>query len=250
MTCDKVRAELTAYLDGELADERGSAVRGHLRNCAACRGVAADEAALRDGLRTLPPVDPPASLWAGVQARLAAAEVADAEKPAWRRALARWMPRAPQLALGGAIAAAALALVIVRAQHTDDSTVSPPAPVAPVVVAPAPTNDQAAAPPASPAVDDGRDVTEVLASAPARVSDDYAAVVRELVPLAREARPRWTEERQREFDTQLAELEQRVSTAKTERDRQRSYRALIRYLQRAAIRDEVALASVIPGASR
>src|SRR5438067_6919520 len=79
MTCNDMRAKLTAYLDGELEDDRGSAVRGHLRGCQACRDAARDEAALRDGLRALPPVDPPASLWAGVQARLARAEVADAE---------------------------------------------------------------------------------------------------------------------------------------------------------------------------
>ena len=102
MKCDSVRAKLTAYLDGELEGERGSAVRGHLRSCDACRQVAADEAALRDGLRALPPVDPPPSLWAGVQQRLAAAEVADAERPAWRRALAWLSPRAPQIGLATA----------------------------------------------------------------------------------------------------------------------------------------------------
>src|SRR5688572_12533357 len=97
MKCESVREKLTAYLDGELEGERGSAVRGHLRGCDACRQIAADEAALRDGLRALPPLDPPASLWAGVQARLAAEEVKDAERPAWGRALAWLRPRAPQL---------------------------------------------------------------------------------------------------------------------------------------------------------
>ena len=33
MKCESVRVKLTAYLDGELEDERGSAVRGHLRGC-------------------------------------------------------------------------------------------------------------------------------------------------------------------------------------------------------------------------
>src|SRR4029077_16907560 len=89
-TCDKLRARLTAYLDGELADDHGSVVRGHLRECAACRQVARDEAALRDGLRMLAPVAPPATLWAGVQARLAAAEVADARKSRWRHQAERW----------------------------------------------------------------------------------------------------------------------------------------------------------------
>ena len=90
MKCETVREQLTSYLDGEIDDDRGSAIRGHLRGCDACRGAASDEALLRDGLRQLPPVDPPASLWAGVQRQLAAAEVADADKPRWRRTVARW----------------------------------------------------------------------------------------------------------------------------------------------------------------
>lgn len=243
MTCDQLRTQLTAYLDGELADERGSAVRGHLRGCEACRQVATDEAALRDGLRALPPLDPPASLWAGVQARLAAEEVADAERPAWRRALARWMPKAPQLALGSALVAAAVVLLVIRAQRADEAapvkTVQPPMRIDPVVVAP----DRGNPPPPTPLADDTRDVSDVLAAAPAQLSEDHAAVVRELLPVAKDARARWTEEQRQEFDTRLAELERDVAGAKTERARHKHYRALIRYLQRAAIRDEVALAS-------
>ncbi len=246
MTCDKVKAQLTAYLDGELADDRGSAVRGHLRTCEDCRRAATAEATVRDGLRELPPVDPPASLWAGVQQRLAAAEVADAERPAWRRALTRWLPKAPQLAFGGAIAAAAIALIVIRLQRTDERerTVTAPVNINPVVVA----HDGSATPPpvhhdVVPAPDD-RDVSDVLASAPARVTDDYAATARDLLPLAQEARVRWSEAQQKDFDAKLVELKHKVASAGSERARQREYRTLIRFLQRAAIRDEVALASI------
>ncbi len=242
MSCDEIRAQLTAYLDGELADERGSVVRGHLRGCGDCRQVATDEAALRDGLRELPPVDPPASLWAGVQARLAAAEVADAERPAWRRAIARWMPTPPQLALGSAVLAAAVVLIVIRAKHADhDKTqpvVSRPTNIAPVVFSPEHT------PVTPPIVDDNRDVTDVLAASAGAVSEDHAAVVRELLPIAQEARARWTDEQRTAFDAHVADLQREVAGANTERLRQRSYRTLIRYLQRAAIRDDVALASV------
>ena len=77
-TCDRIRPRLTAYLDGELADDHGSFVRGHLRECAACRQVARDEAALRDGLRLLPP-DPILALVEDPDARatLIAARTAD-----------------------------------------------------------------------------------------------------------------------------------------------------------------------------
>ena len=245
MRCDKFRADLTGYLDGELSDDRGSAVRGHLRGCEECRRAATDEAALRDGLRALPPLDPPASLWAGVQQRLAAEEVADAERPAWRRALARWMPRAPQLALGGAVLAGAIILIVVKTQRTEErdrtaSEIRAPMKIDPMVIAPS-THVE---PPAPPVVDDDRDVTQALASAPANVTEDYASTARELLPLAKEARARWSETQQHEFDARVAELDHKVASAPDERARQRSYRALIRYLQRAAIRDDVALASI------
>lgn len=242
MRCDKFRADLTGYLDGELSGDRGSAVRGHLRGCEDCRRAATDEAALRDGLRALAPLDPPASLWAGVQQRLAAEEVADAERPTWRRVLARWMPRAPQLALGGAVLAGAIVLIVVKTQQTEerDRTVSAPMKFDPMVIAPS-THVE---PPVPPVVDDDRDVTQALASAPASVTEDYASAARELLPLAKEAHARWSESQQQEFDTRVAELDRKVATAPDERARQRSYRALIRYLQRAAIRDDVALASI------
>src|SRR3954471_5490394 len=138
-TCDQTRPRLTAYLDGDLADDPGSVVRGHLRECAACREVARDEAALRDGLRQLPPVDPPPSLWAGVQARLAAEEVADARTPWWRRAAvrwarwarARWTPTMPQLAAAGAPPPPAIAVLPLRSHRADE-------PVNPVVALPPP----------------------------------------------------------------------------------------------------------------
>jgi anti-sigma factor RsiW len=249
MTCDKVRPQLTAYLDGELADDRGSVVRGHLRTCETCRAAARDEAALRDGLRALPQVDVPASLWAGVQARLAAEEVADAERPAWRRVLARWtlrMPRMPQLALGSVAITAAIVVIVVRAQQANDVAsphVSETSRIEPVVFAP--QRDGAGGEPLLAAVaDDARDISDALAAAPALITAEYAASAAELVPLAEEARARWTEDQQRAFDIHVAELQQAVASAPAERDRHRAYRALIRYLQRAAVRDEVALASI------
>jgi hypothetical protein len=110
----------------------------------------------------------------------------------------------------------------------------------PMVIAPS----RQVVPPAAPVVDDDRDVSDVLASAPSRVSDDYAAAARELFPLAKEARARWSEAQQHEFDARVAELDQQIAAARDDRAKQHGYRALIRYLQRAAIRDEVALASI------
>lgn len=247
MTCESVRAQLTAYLDGELADERGSAVRGHLRGCEACRVVAGTEAAVRDGLRSLPPVDPPPSLWAGVQARLAAAEVADAERPGWRRLLQRLAPRAPQIGFAGLAIAAAIIFIVVRAQgRSEPVAAKPPAPAPThVVIAPDKQDKQdeqdEQAPAPVPA--EAGDVTAELAAAPAQTTQGYADAVKELLAAAQQERASWTPERKHEVETHVSAFQHEVDTATTERGKQKAYRSMIRYLQRAVIRDDIALAS-------
>jgi len=251
-TCDRIRPRLTAYLDGDLADDDGSFVRGHLRECAACRQVARDEAALRDGLRMLAPVDPPASLWAGVQAQLAAAEVADARKPRWRRAAerwtrwarsARWTPTVPQLAAAGLVAAAAVAMLTWRGHRPDE-------PQGHAVVAPVRVDGHStppAAPPPSPApppvVPSADDVTADLIAEPARTTASYARAIEDLMKLAEEDRARWSDGDRAAFDGRIAGLRDAIARAGQPRSVQRAQRALIRYLQSAVVRDEVMLAS-------
>lgn len=237
MKCESVREQLTAYLEGDLADDRGSAVRGHLRGCDACRDVATNEAALRDGLRSLPPIDPPSTLWAGVQARLAAAEVADAEKPAWRRAVARWAPKAPQIAFGSVAVAAAVIFLVVRHREPQRvDTVSIP----PVVIK---SEQPHVAPPAPTKPEPPNDVTAQVAAEPAELTQGYADAVKDLREMANEERGKWSDDKKRELDTQLAAFDKEIASAKNDRARQKSYRAQIRYLQRALIVDDVALAS-------
>jgi hypothetical protein len=189
MSCESIRKQLTAYLDGELEGERGSVVRGHLRGCDHCRTIANNEAALRDGLRALPPLDPPASMWAGVQAKLAAAEVADAEKPAWRRFLARWKPVAPQLGFAGLAVAAAIIFFVVRAQKDDEAPAFATQDIKPVLIKP----DHQTPPPAPSPIacateTQGTDVTEQIAAEPAQLTACYAQAAHELRELLPEAR--------------------------------------------------------------
>lgn len=236
MTCDDIRPRLTGYLDGDLDPDRGSAVRGHLRECAACRQVATDEAALRDGLRQLPPLDPPPSLWAGVQAQLAAAEVADAKRPAWKRALARWAPRAPQFALGGLVAAAAITVVwwrTGREPEQEPSGMSEPVATAPVFKA-----ARSADPPTMPA----GDVTTDLQGEAARVTASYGDAAEDLLALANEARGQWSTAQKDAFDLRVAELRGVVDRSAEGRLKQKAWRELIVFLQRAVVRDEIALA--------
>jgi len=251
-TCETIQPRLTAYLDGDLDDERGSVVRGHLRECAACRQLAREEAALRDGLRVLPPVDPPPSLWAGVAARLAAAEVADARKPRWRRTVARlarwapWPPTMPQYAAGAVLAAAAVVMLYWRTQRADEQLAAGPAVVVPVKRMPEPPPprplpseaiDPAAVAPA------GDDVTADLRAEPARTTASYDQVIEELMKLASEARPAWGDDQKAAFDTKLVALRSGIARAAPGRTQQRAQRALIRYLQNAVVRDDVVLAS-------
>jgi predicted anti-sigma-YlaC factor YlaD len=239
MKCTDIRSQLTAYLDGELEDDRGSAVRGHLRTCEACRTAATDEAALRDGLRALPPLDPPASLWAGVQARLAQAEMADAERPAWRRTLARWMSLTRNRAQLGLAALAVATAVVVLVWHARQPGEEPSQPFALPTLPHPPARLVAPAP-----VPDATDVSVELASAPAHETGSYAAAADELLKLAHEARERWSDDRRQAFDTRVAELRKQIDGAAEGAPRHRAYRALIRYLQRAAVRDEITLADV------
>jgi hypothetical protein len=252
-TCDRIRPRLTAYLDGELADDHGSVVRGHLRECAACRQLARDEAVLRDGLHTLPPVDPPGFLWAGIQARLAAEEVADARKPRWRRAAARWArwsraarwtPTMPQLAAAAVFAAAAVALLTWRG-HRSDEPVSPrlawpvPGPYE-HRVAPESPRPARVAPPEAPSADD---VTADLLAEPARTTESYDRVVGELMELTESARTRWSDDDRAAFDARVAGLRSAIAHAGQARSVQRAQRSLIRYLQSAIVRDDMLLAS-------
>ena len=235
-----IQPRLTAYLDGELADDHGSVVRGHLRECAACRQRARDEAVLRDGLRVLPPVDPPATLWAGVQAQLAAAEVADAHKPRWRRTVVRWVPWAwgrwapamPQLAAGALAAATAVAVLYWRGHRADEL----PSHVADIPVPDFHPHHQ------EPSVPAAVDVTADLIGDPARATASYAQVIEELMKLARETRSGWADERRAGFDARVAVLRDGITRAQG-RSQQRAQRALIRYLQGAVVRDDVVLAS-------
>jgi len=245
-TCETIQPRLTAYLDGDLDGERGSVVRGHLRECAACRQVARDEAALRDALRLAPPVDPPVSMWAGVQSKLAAAEVADARQPRWRRQVARWArwapwpPTMPQYAAGAALAAAAVVMLYWRTQRVDELAPGPVA-VAPIRTAPPhPIRTEAEQPAAvAPAADD---VTADLLAEPARTTGSYRQVIEELMKLASDARTAWGDEQKVVFDAKLAVLRNGIDHAIQGRAQQRAQRALIRYLQLAVIRDDVMLA--------
>ena len=255
MTCDDTRRRLTAYLEGDLDADGGTLVRVHLRGCAACRQVATDEAELRDGLRALPALDPPPSLWAGVQARLAAAEAAAARRPWWRRVLARWMPAVPRFAAGGLVAAAAVTALwwrTHRAGEPDTEAASTTKPTLDHGTASdhgtAPDDGLApVAPPRPCDVPEAGDVTADLALDAGRRSGCYAAEAEALLAQIGEIRAGWTDDQRAAFDAQLPSLRGDVTAAAEGRARHRAWRSVVRYLQGALARDEVvALAGGAP----
>ena len=60
MTCERVLRDVSAYLDGELAQERAAELARHLETCASCRRAYERERALKARLkaRRRPPVPP------------------------------------------------------------------------------------------------------------------------------------------------------------------------------------------------
>jgi hypothetical protein len=249
---------LTGYLDGDLEGDAGTVVRGHLRECTACREVAETEAALRDGLRALPSVAPPPGMWNAVRAKLAEAEVAESHRPAWRRALARWAPAVrTSVPYAGVLAAAALAVIVWRARHNEIEQATPDTGSEPHVAVVGPSNittpdhpnDPHVTPPVALTASDA-DVTADLARDAARRDDSLRDAATDLQRQLADVRATWPDDRKRELDARVAELQHAVDTARDGRPRHAAYRAMIRYLQNALARDEVALADVAPAGAR
>lgn len=113
MRCDDAQKQSSAYLDSELSPERSAAVRGHLRTCESCRELFEQERELVEAASTMPAMDPPDAIWAGIQARIAKEEVKDSlEWPVSRWLRLHWRPIA---GVGLALSAAA-ALLVLRSQ--------------------------------------------------------------------------------------------------------------------------------------
>jgi hypothetical protein len=216
---------LDEYVDGALDDLRARAVRGHLRECAACSARVEATQRLIAAAAELPPCDPPAELWSKVAAGLDAEESALAHRG---RLWWLWQAVARKAAWGGAAlaaAAAALWLVALRAREP----------------APAPVAQRVTPSPAALYEEALRDV--------AHAEDDYRVAVTELRRLAVDERPRWKPEVRRAFDENLAAID-----AALERQSElarvhpgdvavadalaESYRKQIDFLQEAVVRGE------------
>jgi len=200
---------------------------------------------LRDELRALPTLDPPSGMWAQIQTQLAAAEVAESKRPAWKRLVAKWTPMFPRFAVGGVLAVATVGIVWWRLREPEQPKVAD-LPTK-VVNVPSPTLSpsvqQTTTSPCNLDAPAGTDVTKDLADAPARMTACHAQTASELTALASDMRGTWSDEQRGEFDAQVKALRAAVDSAEEGPPRQRAYRALNRYLQHTVTNDRVALAS-------
>jgi anti-sigma factor RsiW len=255
VSCASCQARLTAYLDGELDDRDASALRGHLRTCAACSEAAAAEAQVIDGLRQLPSMDPPPAMWQAIRSQLAHEEIADAEAPlrvrlwrAWSRKLAPWL----RPALGGVAVATAAVTVLwwMRAPAPRDDGAAATASRSGTAEGGAATEAQPADPAvagasqmvaaAGPAVE-VIDVAVALADEAAAIDRSYRDAVSELVELIGESRASWTAGYARRYDDQVRQLRARVDSEAPGKDRERAWQELMRYLQTSLTRAELAM---------
>lgn len=72
LACSVVQADLVAWLDGELPEERATAVRVHVASCAACEAERAALSGSWKALDLLPGFAPRAGLFAEIEARVRA----------------------------------------------------------------------------------------------------------------------------------------------------------------------------------
>jgi anti-sigma factor (TIGR02949 family) len=240
LTCDDVTRRLTAYVDGELDDANGSAVRGHLRTCPACRTAADDELAVRDAMAKLPTPDVPPALWNSIQDQLAAREVADSKRSRW---WLWWQAARPKL-IPSALIAATAALAIVAYVRRDrgepeqaarTEIAAPEAPKTPIHIAPAPSVDadcDLGAITAGARTVNAPDSAQIAGMTEA-IDRCYEATVTELLALVDEDRPGWPSDRAAVFDAELDTARHAVTTARAGRPRERAWQAVIQLLQRA-----------------
>jgi anti-sigma-K factor RskA len=110
MMCRQVQDLVDELVDGALDAERERALRGHLRGCASCSALVAQTEKLVAAAASFGTIDPPASLWEGIAARLDADDRQAEQHSGWWWRWKAW--RGAWVTVGGvALAGAAVALL-------------------------------------------------------------------------------------------------------------------------------------------
>jgi hypothetical protein len=240
MNCKDLAPLLDELIDGTLDERRASAVRGHLRTCAACTARLEETQGIVEQLGGLEPLDPPPALWQRIDARLAGEQVADSKRGAWWWWWQAW--RRP-LAWSGALAAAcgvALIIYVVKRpapeRMTAEHLLVNPTPVKPEepqkVVTPTPT------------------AYDLAVQRLGELDGEYVKAVADLKQAAKEERVHWKPEVAKAFDQNLAVIDAAVDKQRDLARKQpgdasaldalhESYDRQVAFLQEAVIRGEV-----------
>jgi len=206
MRCADVERLVTDYVDGDLDERRSSALRGHLRVCAACAARVEDEVAVRESAAALAPLDPPVDMWSAIDARLAEAEIADARRSRfwiWSQRALDGVRRHPlPVGLAGAAVAAVLAVWLVRGG--EESAAHPHQQLAEV----APELEPSAPPVVSDDPCDAVATYDEQTSCQVQSADRrYLDAIAELNQVVAEERASWPAAQVARFDAQVAELD-------------------------------------------
>ena len=206
--CADIERLVTAYVDGDLDDQRSSAVRGHLRTCAACAERVEDEARVRELASDLEPVEPPRDLWSAIDARLAEAEIGDSRRSSASLAVRRWVESTRRYLwpIGLGAAAVAVLLVLWLPGSGEREAVTPaesgPAGAAPAAVA---RTGDAPAGCAAAATHEEQVLCQMHES-----DGRYLAAIEDLGRAVAEERAAWTADEAARFDGALARLDRAV----------------------------------------
>jgi hypothetical protein len=223
--CRQVEPLLSELEDGTLDEARTRAVRGHLLECAACRAHGEAVHKIAAAAASLDAIDPPSSVWDSIAARLDEEEIAYSRRSRlwwWWQAFRR-----PLLIGSGALAAAALALVLfIRDRRVEVAPARRPVPAT-----------------AQSLLD------EALAEID-RAESGYVTAIDDLRAIVGEEKPRWPAAMQEAFDKNLADIDAAVERVREAARRApgnlqaqealyASYRREIDYLQEAVVRGGV-----------
>jgi Putative zinc-finger len=208
-SCRDVDRLATAYVDGELDERRSSAVRGHLRVCASCAERVEDEARVRELAAGLEPIDPPASMWQAIDARLAEAEIGDSHRPAHWFLVQRWLDAVRRNVVAVGLAATGAAIVLILWLPGGDDGESPRSASAPAAAtSPAADGNEQVRPSAQPACAGARTHDEQVLCLTRRADQRYLEAIAELSRAVTEERASWSMDEAARFDAAIAELHQ------------------------------------------
>lgn len=160
-SCRDVRADLSAYLDGDLDTGQTDAIRAHLDGCEACRSELELLRLAVGALRRLPELPPPAAILTGIRARLR-------PEPWYRRLLEgrQWQLGMPIGALATVLVVVGIALFQSRYPEMQKSVTQGPYPQSPAP----PAREMQAKPASIAPASQARQAAPIAAPAPANRS--------------------------------------------------------------------------------